>query len=142
MKRIIVSFALACCFLFSGILGNIQCVSAANTEDWAFSFDNSSSSGTGTWRDKNNDSKVYVYPQSGPRIYYTVQGRANTNADPKKRSDKVAIPQGVKGSITNYVKENKGIQARLKYDRITFGYVLTKGDWSPDSTRNYTIFGS
>lgn len=142
MKRKIVSFALACCFLFSGIWGNIQCVSAANTENRAFSFDNSGSSGTGAWRDKNNSSKVYVHPLSGPDIYYTVQGRANTSAGGTKRSSKVVIPQGIEGSITNYVKENNGIQARLKYDRITYGYVLTKGNWSPDSTRNYTIFGS
>lgn len=141
MKRKIVSFAFACCFLFSGIFGNIQCVSAANTENRPFSFDNSNSSGTGSWRDKNNTTKVYVHPLSGPDIYYTVQGRANTNAGGTKRSKKVVIPQGIEGSITNTVKENGGIQARLKYDRKTVGYVLTKGEWSPDSTKNYHIFG-
>lgn len=124
----------------SGIGGASLTAHAGNTVDHTFSFDNSNSSGNSGWRDKNDTTKVYVYPTAGPKIYYTVYGRSNKSSSGVNRSSKVAIPQGVQGSITNYVKESKDIQARLKFNRITTAKVTTSGVWSPDSTRNYTIY--
>lgn len=140
MKKRLMMLMMVCALAISGIGGMTLTVNAANTEDKPFSFDNSSASGTSEWRDKNDTTKVYVYPQSGPKIFYTVQGKAGTSGSAANRSNVVAIPQGVQGSITNTVREEGGTYARLKYQRITTGYVTTKGVWSPDSTRNYTIF--
>lgn len=120
--------------------GTAETVFAANTKDKEFSFDNRNSNGVGTWREKHNNTKVYVYPKSGPKIFYTVQGKTGDAGTAADRSNIVAIPQGIQGSITNQVNEKKNDYARLKYERITFGYVLTKGVWSPDSTKNYTIY--
>lgn len=133
-------------FMMSGIMGmtifgGITFTSlAANTEDKPFSFDNRNTDGTGRWREKHNDTKVYVYSTAGPKIFYTVQGKTGENGSTRDRSNIVAIPQGVQGSITNYVYENGNDYARLKFTRITYGYVTTSGVWSPDSTKNYTIF--
>lgn len=133
-------------FMLAGMIGlttfgGITITSyAANTEDKKFSFDNSSSSGTCAWREKNNTTKVYVYPTSGPKGLYTVQGKTGVNGSVADRSNCVAIPQGVQGSITNTVRENNNDWARLKFNRITTGRVVTSGVWSPDSTRNYTIY--
>ncbi|MDE6626561.1 MAG: hypothetical protein K2K56_09360 [Lachnospiraceae bacterium] len=140
MKNKLLIMMLISALAISGIGGMTLTARAANTADRAFSFDNRNSSGYSTWRDKNNATKVYVYPTAGPKIYYTVYGRKDTVSSGNKRSNKVAIPLGVQGSITNQVNENSGIQACLKYDRITTAYVATSGVWSPDSTKNYTVY--
>ena len=52
-----------------------------------------------------------------------------------------AIPTGTQGSITNWINEKGGTEARLVMSRISYSRLDTSGVWSPDSTRNYTIFG-
>lgn len=142
MKSKVLSLAMALAIALTGIVGFADVVNAANTKDEPFSFYNANTSGTTDWRDKNNSTKVYVYPKSGPNLYYTVYGRKSATGSQtgNKRSNRVVVPQGVQGSITNYVNENSENQARLKLERTAVGYVVTSGVWSPDSTKNYTIF--
>ena len=109
-----------------------------NNADRAFGFSNMNSVAYTSWYNKNNDSYVYIYPTSGPKIKYTVQGIRGGVVG--TRSGTYAIPQGVQASVTNYVNENGDIQARLKFNRITTANVDTTGMWSPDSTGIYTIY--
>lgn len=140
MKKKLIMLALAGMMGVSTFGGIALTASAANVEDKPFTFDNRNSTGNSEWRDKNDTTKVYVYPTAGPKIFYTVQGMNGQYGTARDRSNVVAIPQGVQGSITNQVREKGDDRARLKYQRITTGYVTTSGVWSPDSTRNYTIF--
>lgn len=140
MKKRIVMFMMACALTVSGVSGMTMTANAANTEDKDFAFENSQPTGVCAWRDKTNKTKVYVYPKSGPNIYYTVQGSKDPQKSWVNRSNRVAIPMAVKGSITNQVMENKETYARLKFERMVSTTVSTRGVWSPDSTRNYTIF--
>lgn len=104
-----------------------------------YSFDNSDATGYCSWRGKDDTSKVYVHPLSGPKVNYTVQSRLS-NGTVVDCSSTVSIPLGVRGSITNYVRENGGTAARLKFKRINYARENTVGEWSPDSTRNYTVY--
>lgn len=137
MKKKGFILVMMCVFAF---LGSTMNVDAANTQDRTYSFDNRSVSGNSEWRDKTDATKVYVYPKAGPKIYYTVQGKNGINGSEINRSNTCAIPLGVQASITNSVWEKGGKYARLKMQRITTAYVVTTGVWSPDSTKNYTIY--
>ena len=112
---------------------------AANVEDTTYTFDNRNSSGSTGWRFKTNSTKVYVYPKSGPALYYTVWGK-NAKDNETNRSYRFYIPVGTQASITNYVYERGDIKACIKYDRKSYAYEYTRGVWSPDSTRNYIIY--
>lgn len=139
MRRVKVLLTLCMISLLSiGSFG--RTTHAAEVDNSPFSFDNRTESGYGSWRPKTNTTKVYVYPQSGPKIFYTIQGKTGEYGTVANRSNMVAIPQGVEGSVTNTVCEAGNTYARLKFQRITTGYVMTSGVWSPDSTRNYTIY--
>lgn len=139
MKKI-VKIAIAAVIVVSASLGGVSTsVMAANTADSAYAFHNSSEVGYCSWRDKNDSSKVYVHPTSGPAIYYTVQGSKNrsTAAD---RSGSFLISVNVQASITNSVSEKHESYARLKFKRRLYASEVTRGVWSPDSTRNYTVY--
>ena len=139
MKKKILTIIMMATLVLSGVWGLGMSASAANTEDKPYSMDNRNETGTTSWRDKNNTSKVYVYPQSGPLLKYRVQGRKDGGAK-QNCSNWVKIPNGTQGSITNYVRENNKNEARLYLMRTVYAQEWTKGVWSPDSTRNYTIF--
>ncbi len=56
------------------------------------------------------------------------------------RSDAHIIPLGVEASITNMVNERHNTYARLRMRRTISAQVDSIGWWSPDSTRNYTVY--
>ena len=124
----------------TGVLGTSVSSHAANADNEEYSFNNSSAQGVGTFRNKKNSSTVFVHPTSGPKIFYTVQGKTAVGLDIVECSNIVAIPLNVKGSIVNHVRKDGCDKARLSYQRITTGYVYTKGMWSPDSLKDYTVF--
>ncbi len=139
MKKRLLTFMMMATLVLSGICGMGMSVSAANTEDRPYSMDNRNETGTTSWRDKNNNTKVYVLPQSGPILRYRVRGRKGQgNGEPC--SNWAKIPNGKQASITNYVREKGLNEARLKMERTMYAQAWTKGVWSPDSTRNYTIY--
>lgn len=141
MKAKLLSLAMALTITLTGAMGFANVANAANVADETYSFYNVNTEGTTRWRDKTNSTKVYVYPQEGPNLYYTVHGcNSVTPSIWNVRSSRVQIPHGVQGSITNYINENNENQARLKLERTAVGSVVSSGVWSPDSTKNYTIF--
>lgn len=140
MKAKLLTLMLVFSMVITGSASFASVVSAANTADKAYAFSNTNTTGQSAWRTKENTTKVYVYPQSGPKIRYTVYGRTDDNGNATPRSNQVAIPLGVQGSITNTVRENGNNMAQLRFERISYAQVDTKGVWSPDSTRNYTIY--
>lgn len=110
-----------------------------------YSYSNIDPIGSCEWRTKNNATKVYVYPTAGPKIYYEANGRKKNSITGQYEkfagSYSYAIPTGTQGSITNWINEKGGTEARLVMSRISYSRLDTSGVWSPDSTRNYTIFG-
>lgn len=126
--------------MLSSFAGMTMSAYAANVTDTSFAFANVDRDGFSEWRAKMDTSKVYVYPQSGLKINYTVEGRIRPVAEPQERSYTFAIPVGTKGSITNKVRENGDPEARLHFEQISYSAAYTRGVWSPDSTRNYTVY--
>lgn len=145
MKNSIVTIAMAMMLSVTAVVGFGVPVKAANTVDKWFSYSNDKPAGSSSWRDKQNDSKVYVYPTTGPKINYEVNGRKKIASTEQYKSFQGsyahAIPTGTKASITNWVNESGGTEARLLMGRISSSLLDTAGYWSPDSSRNYTIFG-
>lgn len=114
---------------------------AANVRNETYSFNNGNSSGETSPREKQDTTKVYVYPKSGPTIKYAVYGATSQYGSWTPRSVYHRIPTGVQASITNNVKEKNENYAKLSMLRIQTINQDTTGVWSPDSTRNYTIYG-
>lgn len=139
MRTKIVSALMVMTMVFSIAFGVAMPVMAGNTENRPFSFNNTSATGYSSWRDKNDTTKVYVFPTYGPKLQYTVQSKTSSGTV-VNRSNTVAIPLNIQGSITNTVREKGGTVARLKFKRLTYAQTYTGGKWSPDSTQNYTIF--
>lgn len=140
MKTKLLTMMLVFSMVITGAASFTSVVSAANTADTTYAFSNTNTTGQSAWRTKENTTKVYVYPKSGPKIRYTVYGRKDSSGNATPCSNQVAIPLGVQGSITNTVREKGYNQAQLRFERISYAQVDTKGVWSPDSTRNYTIY--
>ncbi|MBO5260876.1 MAG: hypothetical protein J6A82_01290 [Coprococcus sp.] len=140
---LVISGALA----ISGLVGTTSSTKASstdpipNTSNTEFYHDNSTSArGYSEWRVKNNDTKVYVFPTTGYDLYFKVLGKKYRDDSGNERSKVVKIPLGVEGSITNFVNENDERWAQLKMARTVSSSTPTTGWWSPDSTRNYTVF--
>lgn len=130
-----------CSFVFSGIVGSALTANAANTTDRRYVFNNANEYGYSDWRDKTDDSKVYVHPTSGPDIYYVVMGANSTSTTTGNLySNTHLIKLGIQASITNTVNESDRIYARLRFRRKNASNVSTQGVWSPDSTQNYTVY--
>ena len=142
LRKTVATIAMTVMLSVTAVVGIGTSAKAANTADTPFSYNSANGSGTTEWRDKNNDTKVYVYPTSGPAIRYSVLGRKNGDSDTTYTicSNNVRIPQGVQGSITNHVYESGYRKAKLRLTREKHQKLDTTGVWSPDSTRNYTIF--
>lgn len=111
---------------------------AGNTGDTSYSFNNYNSEGYSTWRNKEDASKVYIHPTSGPAIFYTVQGKRSGTIIVASNKHKIYV--NTYDSMSNLVNENKCQNARLKFDVDTVSPVDTIGVWSPDSTKNFTVY--
>lgn len=151
MKDKIKDKILTAVILFSMIASGIACFAntayAANTSDTAYSFNNYNSSACSVWRVKYNSTKVYIYPTYGPAVNYTVQGTTavldmvrDDSVSYSNVSSVVRIPLGVQGSVTNWANEGGYKSVRLKFTPVNMVNVDTGGYWSPDSTRNYTVY--
>lgn len=147
IKNSIVTIAMAMMLSVTAVVGfgtNAK-AAAGNTGNKQYSYSNIDPIGSCEWRTKNNATKVYVYPTAGPKIYYEANGRKKNSITGQYEkiagSYSYAIPTGTQGSITNWINEKGGTEARLVMSRISYSRLDTSGVWSPDSTRNYTIFG-
>ncbi len=142
LRKTVATIAMAMMMSVTAVVGIGSNAKAANVSDTPFNYNNANGSGTTEWRDKSDTTKVYVYPKSGPAIRYSVLGQKNGDSDTTYTicSNNVRIPQGVQGSITNHVYESGYRKAKLRMTREKYQNLNTTGVWSPDSTRNYTIF--
>jgi hypothetical protein len=144
LNKSIAMMATALAVGISGVLGFATTSRAAesnpNTSNTQYYFDNTGSTGATTGRVKYTTTKVYVYPTLGPKIKYTVQGSTSKTGTYVGCSNTHGIAVGVQASITNYVSENGYYYARLYMTRYNYASATTTGAWSPDSTKNYTIY--
>lgn len=139
IKKKFLTWLLVLSMVITGVASFVNIVNAANITDCSYLFNNTSASGQTSWVRKDNDSKVYVYPKSGPTIYYTVYGRRG-GSSVLRCSNKVAIPTGVHANIITSVKENGCTEIQLRFERITAVNLYTKGVWCPNSERDGTIY--
>ena len=140
MKHKLFAALFALSIAISGLAGFSVNANAANTSDVDYSFQNVNYDGYTLSRLKEDYTKVYVYPHSGPELKYTVQGSLYGSAGWVNRSATHKIYSGTKASITNYVKENGEGYARLHYERVSYSYAFTNGVWSPDSAGIYNVY--
>ena len=124
----------------AGFAGKAKADGYGNTSDTEYSFYNMNSTGHSVSREKRNTTKVYVHPTNGPAIKYNVEGFHSSTNTWMDRSNSFVIGAGIQASITNYVYENGERSARLGFVRQSYAGVDTRGLWSPDSSRNYTIY--
>ena len=123
-------------------LGMFSSAFAGNTQDTNYQFHNTNTRGTTDGRPKNDTTKVYVHPTSGPALTYSVRGANNADGDGViVVSGSFTIYNGTQASITNRVYEEGKPYAQLHFERTVYADAWTYGVWSPDSTRNYTVYG-
>ena len=115
MKTKLAMFAVAGAMAVSGTVGIAAPAKAGNTTNEEFKYNSNSPAGISRWRDKENATKVYIYPTTGPVVDYRVQGKAGVTGTANYRSAYVTIPRGVEASVTNYVYENGGVQILRRY---------------------------
>lgn len=138
MKHKILISVMALAIAFSVVTGfSIASSATGNVSDTPYSFYNTNTSGNTSSRGKWDATKTYIHPLRGPVLTYTVQGY---NGSWNNRSSSHAVYNGTKASFTNFVYENGEASARLHMERKDIAYEWTEGEWSPDSTQNYTIF--
>lgn len=138
MKTKIFAVTFVIAIALTGIIGFSTSVKAGNTKDTDYAFYNTNDGGYTEGRTKENSTKVYIHPTSGPALEYTVQGFGGVSWT--DRSNSHIIYNGTQASFTNYVYENSEVYARLHFVRTQLAPVYTHGEWSPDSTRNYTVY--
>ena len=124
----------------AGFAGKAKADGYGNTSDTEYSFRYSYSYGNSIAREKRNTTKVYVHPTSGPAIKYNVEGFHSSTNTWMDRSNSFVIGSGIQASITNYVYENGERSARIGFVRQSYVPLQSFGLWSPDSSRNYTIY--
>ena len=139
MKTKLFTLMLVFSMVITGVISFSSVAKAGNIMDTQYEFNNTGTTGQSEWRDKNDDTYVYIKPTEGPTIYYTVYGKSN-NKGPQKCSSRVSIPVGTQASVVNLVKERGYTQAQLKFDRITYAMAYTRGVWSPDSVGVFTVY--
>ena len=147
LKKTIVMVAMSGALAISGIAGITASTQASstdpipNTSNTEFSHNNSSSAvNHSDWRVKNNTTKVYIYPTTGPALYYRVLGKKNKGDAASERSERVKITKGVQASVTNWAKESGDNWVQLRMARVSSNSTKTTGWWSPDSTKNYDVY--
>ncbi|MCM1179494.1 MAG: hypothetical protein NC347_04500 [Clostridium sp.] len=140
MKKRISFMILSAVMVLGCVMGNASLASAAgNVQNRKFTFNSYVGMARTDWEDKKDTTKVYVYPQKGQPIYYTVGGLKD--GESYQCSQKFKLPMETECSITNTVREAGCTKARLRFDAITEKKnVTTSGLWSPDSTKNYTVY--
>ena len=138
MKKILITTIFATAVAMSGVLGISITAHAGNTSDIQYMFHNTGTSGNTPGREKQDSTKVYIHPSSGPVLKYTVQGFGGSTW--VKRSNSYTVPNGTQASFTNYVYEHSELYARLHLERTVYANTHTYGKWSPDSTKNYTVY--
>ncbi len=140
--RFVTLFTLA--MALSCIVGYSTMVYAyGNVTDTQYMYHNAGAATMNTsGRAKLDATKVYIHPTSGPELKYTVQGYDNSHTPStwENRSSTHQVSTGVKASFTNFVYENGNPTARLHMEKTQSVSIYTVGVWSPDSTRNYTIY--
>ena len=136
IKKKITVMTVSGAMAIAGIAGVATTAMAGNTTDTSYSCKGNTTGNTDA-RSKEDATKVYVHPTEGQATYYTVQG--SRGAGWKNRSSMVNLRVGVYASITNYVYENDNYNARLHMTSTRTGNT-TRGYWSPDSTRTYTVY--
>lgn len=124
---------------------------AANTSDKPITIHiNAASSGkyTGTTaHNKFNSTKVYVYAWATPVQYVFVQtwgDRSTGTYHNETKGTTATVRKGVRSSITNYCFERRTsgaqfVSVKPKFKSTSAVTGTLKADWSPDSTRNYTV---
>lgn len=112
-----------------------------NTNNTLFVHGNNNSVSYSPFRYKYNSTRVYIYPTEGPMLYYRVQG-ANTEggSGTKDMSKAHGVSVGIQASFKNTVKAENASYARLKKRHSVSAPIDSKGWWSPDSTKNYTLY--
>ena len=111
----------------AGFAGKAKADGYGNTSDTEYYFYNTSPNGHSIAREKMNTSKVYVHPTGGPALKYNVEGFHSSINTWMDRSN-------------SFVYENGERSARLGFVRQSYVPLRTFGLWSPDSSRNYTIY--
>ena len=156
LKTGAVMFAVAGAMAFSGAVGVAGTAKAdssdiatcdygkkgePNTNNTLFVHGNNNSVSYSPFRYKYNRTRVYIYPTEGPMLYYRVQG-ANTEggSGTKDMSKAHGVSVGIQASFKNTVKAENASYARLKKRHSVSAPIDSKGWWSPDSTKNYTIY--
>ncbi len=124
----------------AGFAGKAKADGYGNTSDTEYYFYNTSPNGYSIAREKRNTSKVYVHPIGGPALKYNVEGFHSSINTWMDRSNSFVIGSGIQASITNYVYENGERSARIGFVRQSYVPLQSFGLWSPDSSRNYTIY--
>ena len=141
MKNKLLSTFFTIAIAFSSVLSFSAIVSAKNYRNTEYTFYNRNSSGYTDSRLKEDKTKVYINPISGPALKYTVQrSTGSSNAPWHNRSSTHTIYSGTKASFTNKVREKGETFARLHLERTSAAYAWTNGKWSPDSLKNYTVY--
>ena len=149
MKSKLAMFAVAGAMAVSGAAGiaapakaeNVHTNNAGTVVTCKESYSNTDNELYSSYRRKYNKTKVYVYPTVGPKLSYTVMGsHSSKGTNPIVKSDTHIIPLGIEASITNMVNEKGYAYAGLRMHRTVKAQTDSKGWWSPDSTRNYTIY--
>ncbi|MCR4670529.1 MAG: hypothetical protein K5643_04980 [Saccharofermentans sp.] len=138
MNKTLKTVLIVTALVSSGLAGAYTTVNAANVKDTPYGFYNTNLEGNTTSRIKENATKVYIHPISGPELKYTVQGYNGTQWN--NRSSTHQLSNGTQASFTNFVYENGDPTARLHLKRTQYAYTTSYGEWSPDSTQNYTIY--
>lgn len=135
-RKKFVLYAAVFALCVSGLAG---VVCAANTKDSEWSLYNQSETGNTDPRQKENNTNVYVYPQVGQDIWYTVQRKNANSAVYVNLRAYVSIPTGKQATVQSSAVSLDVVRVGF-YNPNTQGYGYTTGVWSPDSTRYYTVY--
>ena len=138
MKNKKLTVILSVMIAISMVVGLSLATNAGNVSNTPYQFHNTNSSGNTTGRGKLDSTKTYIHPTSGPALTYTVQGYNGSVWN--NRSSSHTIYNGTQASFTNFVYENGESTARVHMERTVYADTWTEGDWSPDSSQNYTIY--
>lgn len=144
MKTKLLTLMLVFSMVITGAISFSSVAKAANTKDETYEFYNTGTTGHSTWREKHNDTYVYIYPKEGPTISYSVNGARNNegfDADDCSRGRKAEIALGIQASLTNWVKEDGNYSyAQLQFYQKSYAMAFTRGLWSPDSVGVFKIY--
>lgn len=144
MKTKLLTLMLVFSMVITGAISFSSVAKAANTKDETYEFNNTGTTGYSTWREKHNDTYVYIYPKDGPTISYSINGAKDkdgiTGVKDCSRGRRAEIAVGIQASVTNWVNEDKCSYARLQFYQKSYAMAFTRGLWSPDSVGVFKIY--